>query len=469
MRRVRLGILALGVLGLTAWGLAGACGRGDGPQLDLILISVDTLRADRLPFYGGPRDTGGDPAQEFTPSWLAAQGTVFDNVWATAGQTLPSLGSFWTGQPPLEHGGIANDQPVILPTRLSAWKGKRFDAARALLMNPSLGPGCGLQASFDTYGVLPKGMDERLPAELLKVTQADVQAQKRLLVWAHLMSPHQPYEPPAAAADRYGAQGLRVAGNDFLFDIHRRGAMKPLERTEIEKIYDAEVFTASGLVREILAGLDAQYRAAGRGGLLENAIVVFFSDHGEALGDHHGYAMHAKSLYTGVIRVPLVIVGPGWKAARDAQALGLEEVLPWLIGARRTEPRYFHAAWRAEFYSVRDERWTLVHNPSGNPQGPREPPLDAPFPYPALALYDRQADPTEQKDVSAQHPEEARRLLQSLNDWYASLLFASDAARSSMTAQQLAELGYAASQEQAEEVRLSPHPAHAWQPSPPPR
>lgn len=469
MRQGKLVLLLLGVLGLTACGLGGACSGRRGPELDLILISVDTLRADRLPFYGGPRDTGGDPAQEFTPSWLAAHGTVFDNVWATAGQTLPSLGSFWTAQPPLEHGGIANDQPVTLPTHLTAWKGQRFDAARALLMNPSLSPGCGLQNSFDTYGVLPKGMDDRLPAALLQETKADVQAKKRLLVWAHLMSPHQPYEPPAAAAERYGAQALRVAGNDFLFDIHRRGAMNPRERAEIEKLYDAEVLTSSGLVREILAGLDSQYRAAGRGGLLENAVVIFFSDHGEELGDHHGYSMHAKSLYTGVIRVPLVIVGSEWPAARDAQALGLEEVLPWVIGGRRPQTKYFHAAWRAEFYSVRDERWTLVHNPSGQPQGPREPPLDAPYPYPALALYDRQADPAESQDVSRQHPEEARRLLQSLNDWYAGLLFASDAARSAMSAEDLAELGYAASQEQAEEVRLAPHPAQAWQPSPPPR
>ncbi len=456
--------LAAGAAFLAAPGCGGKAFRDQ--KLDLILISVDTLRADRLPFYGGPRDTGGDPQQPFTPSWLAAQGTVFDTVWASAGQTLPSFGTFWTGKPPLEHGATANDRPVLLRSRLAEWKGQRFDVARGRVMNPVLSPGSGMEKGFDSYGVMPKQLEAQLPASLLRETQADVQGKKRLLLWAHLMTPHQPYEPPAAAAARYGADTLLSAGNEFLYKIHRDGAMPAARRAEIEKLYDAEILTSSELVRELLAGLDAQYRAAGRGGLLENAVVVFFSDHGEALGDHHGYAMHAKSLYTGVIRVPLVIAGPGWKAGRDAAPLALADVLPRVMDNERSRQKYFHAAWRAEFYSVRDERWTLVHNPSADPMGPREPPLDAAFPYPVLALFDRQADPLEQRDVIGQHPEEARRLLKSLNEWYEGLLFASDVASSGLSAEELAELGYASGAEVPSELRLAPFPAEAWQPAP---
>lgn len=472
MQRRMLRFLLLGGLGLAlvlVWASSCSGRRFEDQKLDLILISVDTLRADRLPFYGGPRDTGGDPQQEFSPSWLAAQGTVFDGVWSAAGQTLPSFGSFWTGLPPLEHGGVANDQPVRMPSRLPGWKGRRFDAARALLLNPVLSPGCGLQDGFDTYGILPKGLDARLPAEMLKLTQADVRDGKRMLLWAHLMTPHQPYEPAPEAADRYGAKAFRVMGNEDLYAIHRRGVMEPELRAEVEKLYDAEVRAASLTIRELLAGLDAQYRAAGRGGLLENAVVVYFSDHGEALGDHHGYSMHAKSLYTGVIRVPLVIAGPGWTAARDPLALGLPDVLPLVMQDRRPAQKYFFAAWRAEFYSVRDERWTLVHNPSNDRMGPREPPLDAPFPYPVLALYDRDADPREARDVAAEHPEEARRLLQALDDWYASLLFAADAPPSGLTPEQMEELGYVDGKEQVKAVRIAPHPAQEWQPRPSPR
>jgi arylsulfatase A-like enzyme len=433
---------------------------------DLILISVDTLRADRLPCYGAARDTAGDPAQDFTPAWLAAHGTVHDACWASAGQTLPSLGSFWTGRPPLEHGATSNMEPVVLPTRLVSLKGTRFDSAHALLANQSLGPGCGLRAGFDNYGLLFKHNEPRIPAEMLRLTQPDVASGKRLLVWAHFMAPHQPYAPAPALADRYGPGDLAAADNEFLYGLHRAGSMDAATRAALERLYDAEVRTASGYVQELLAGLDRQYRDAGRGGLLENAVVVFFSDHGEALGDHFGYSLHAKSLYSGVIRVPLVVAGPGWKAARSAQPIALAEVLPLVLDGLTPRSQYFHSAWRAEFYAVRDARWTLVHNPTNNRIGPREPPEDAPFPYPLLALYDRDSDPREQHDVAAQHPDEARRLLREAGRWYASLQIAAAGASQGLDPLTLSQLGYA---DALTSDRSTPLSADSWEPSPPPR
>lgn len=451
---------------LLAATVVGGCG-GEARAPDLILVSVDTLRADRLPFYGAARDTGGDPAQPFTPSWLAAQGTVFETCWADAGQTLPSLGAFWTGLPQLEHGGVSNSQPVLVPTRLQALKGKRFDVARALLANASLGPGCGLQNGFDTYGLLTKQMEPRIPQAMLQETAPDVAAGKRLLVWAHFMAPHQPYAPPPQLLARYGSGPFPQADNDFLYDLHRAGAIAPDLRTQLETLYDAEVRAAAGYVQELLAGLDAQYRAAGRGGLLENAVVVFFSDHGEELGDRHGYSLHAKSLYSGVIRVPLVIAGPGWSARRDARALRLAEVLPLVLEGEKPTSEVFIATWQGEFYAARDARWTLVHNPAGDPRGPREPPTDAAYPYPSLALYDRHADPAEQRDVSSEHPDEARRLLSELNAWYEGLILASARAAAHLDPAALAELGYVDGNGQEMDVRLAPHPADSWDPAPP--
>ncbi len=458
MTRGRTGLL----LCLLA-GAAGACGGGAERQLDLILVSVDTLRADRLPFYGGPRDTGGDPAQEFSPSWLAAHGTVYEHCWSTAGQTLPSLGAFWTGLPALEHGGIANDRPVTIPTRLAALKGGRFEVARAIVANLSLSPGCGLQEGFDTYAVMPKKLEPEIPRAMLQATAGDVAAGRRLLVWAHFMAPHQPYAPPPEAAERYGAGPLRAADNEFLYGLHRSGVIEPAMRTALEILYDGEVRSAAGYVQELLAGLDGQYRAAGRGGLLDNAVDVFFADHGEELGDRHGYSMHAKSLYSGVIRVPLVVVGPGYQAERVAAPIELPEVLPLVLEGKRPKQSVFFSAWHAEYYAARDGRWTLVHNPAANPMGPREPPEDAPYLYPVLALYDRSADPGESQDVAAQHPEEARRLLQALDDWYAGLLFAEARGAQHLDPAALAQLGYAGGAGEVQDVRLSPHPAAAWQ------
>ncbi len=85
----------------------------DAPtDLDLVIVSIDTLRADRLPFYGGANATGGSVEEPWSLSWLAQQGTVLEQVWAPAGLTLPSFGSFWTGLAPLEHGTTTNHGKV---------------------------------------------------------------------------------------------------------------------------------------------------------------------------------------------------------------------------------------------------------------------------------------------------------------------------------------------------------------------
>lgn len=447
--------------------LAPACSAGGGDRLDLILISVDTLRADRLPFYGAERDTGGDPAQAFTPAWLAAQGTLFETCWSTAGQTLPALASFWTGLPPLEHGAISNQLPFVAESRLARLRAERFDVAHALLANATLAPGCGLERGFDSYGLMVRQNEHQIPAAMLQRTQAAVKDRKRLLAWTHFMVPHQPYAPRAELVTRYGPGRVAAADNEFLYGLHRAGGLDSALREDVRALYDAEIRQASEWVREFLSGLDAQYRAAGRGGLLENAIVVFFSDHGEELADRHGYFMHAKSLYSGVIHVPLLVAGPGWTAGerRDA-ALSLTDVLPMVLDGRAPREGLFFSAWKDQYYAVRDERWTLVHNPAGNPAGPREPPMDAAYPYPVVGLYDRRADPLEQRNLVAEHPQEAARLLTELGRWYGGLVFADSLAAFADPAV-LQQLGYAG--DESESQRLAPLPASPWPPQPPAR
>ncbi len=417
MRRVALvrSVLLVPLLLLTA------CGGGADAwvQKDLVLVSVDTLRAERLPFYGGERDTGGDPDRPWTPSWLAARGTVYDACWASAGQTLPSLGNFWTGKPQLEHGAISNFHSVQGPTRMDALREAGW-TGHALVANRTLHVRCGLAGGFASWGVLAKEREPEIPRTLLTRTEPTVRAGQPMVVWAHFMAPHQPYTPPVEYARRYLDRPEPWGSNELLEALHRDPSLATPEMVEhLKALYDAEIRHASDMVAEFLEGLDRQYRDAGRGGLLDNARIVFFSDHGEDLADHHGYFMHAKSLYAGTVRVPLVVVGEGFEAgARIAAPLALGDVLPMVLEGRRPDPGLFFATWRDRYWAVRDARFTLVHNPSGDRRGPIEPPLDVPFPYPEVALYDRDADPHEQHDVAAEHPERTRELLDQLRSWY---------------------------------------------------
>lgn len=412
--------------------LLGACGsesQGEGApsisysteQGDLIFVSIDTLRADHLPFYGYSRDTAGEATQAHSLAWLAEQGTVFESVWAPIGKTMPSLASFWTGQFPLEHGAISNPTLLSIPTFVQSLADAGY-STHAAVANRALGRGMGLDAGFISYELLPKTLEPKIPAALLAQSRPVIAASKPLMLWAHFMAPHQPYTPASQWANRYSKLPDTPADNEALYGFHADPSSLDTDTKEaLIGLYDAEILTAAGYVQELLSGLDQAYRDAGRGGLLEAATVVFFSDHGEELAERHGYFLHAKSLYRGVLHVPLVIAGRGWNVGRDADPRGLMDVLPELLSGKKPSREVWAASWQTQFYAMRDERWTLIHNPAADMHGPIEMPREVAYPYAVIELYDRLADPLELNNIAAAHPKEVERLLARMNAWYAGM------------------------------------------------
>jgi len=352
------------------------------------------------------------------------------------------LGTFWTGLDPLEHGGVSNKHAVLAPSRMRTYA-EQGALGLAMVANRSLGPASGLAQGFAGYAMRWGAQEKEIASEMTRRTRDAISGKKRLVLWAHFMAPHQPYDPPEAEAARYQVGGT-PGSNALLASIHRDPASLSMnEKHRLRALYDAEIHMTSTRVAELLAGLDANYRAAGRGGLLENARVVFFSDHGEELADHHGYFMHAKSLYSGVIRVPLILAGPGIpSSARESQSLGLGDILPLVIHGTAPKGGVQCASWQGQFFAARDDRWTLIHNPTLDRNGPLEPPEDVAFFYPAVALFDREADHAELQDVAAQYPEVTRRLLRELRLWWAGLNPASPGIPEGVDPALLAELGY---------------------------
>jgi hypothetical protein len=92
-----------------------------------------------------------------------------------------------------------------------------------------------------------------------------------------------------------------------------------------------------------------------------------------------------------------------------------------LVHGDPLQQKSFPGSWQTEYYSWRKDNWTLIHNPSGNPDGPLEPPVDAKYPYPKVALFDRTSDPNELIDVSKQHPEVVREMMAELHAWFGDL------------------------------------------------
>lgn len=275
-----------------------ACGeRGTpSPPRSVLLVTIDTLRADRLGC------TGHTSARTPRVDALARSGQLYTQAIAPTPLTLPSHATLLSGRLPLEHGARDN-KPFRFPsdrfdTVATSLKARAY-ATLAVIGGEPLARGCGLEAAFDVYddafARAPAGsvrLGER-PANA--VTDAalaaidGVKAEQPFFLWAHYFDPHDPYVPPS--------------------DVRAQFPDAP---------YDGEIAFVDRELGRLLDGLAARGRA-------DDLIVIVTADHGEALGEH-GEARHGFFVYDATIRVPLVVAGPGISPARIDDQVRLQDL-----------------------------------------------------------------------------------------------------------------------------------------------
>jgi arylsulfatase A-like enzyme/Flp pilus assembly protein TadD len=260
---------------LVRWDAAG----GRTGRYNVLLVTVDTLRADHLGCYGDSRAS--------TPSVdrLAADGVLFERAETAAPITLPAHTSILTGTYPAYH-GVRNNGDYRLGPRAETLAEvlKRFGyRTGAVISGYPLVTRFGLSQGFDTYDDhLPPerehqvGFRERTAEEATRAGIAWLEAagSQRFFLWVHYFDPHAPYAPPSPYAERFSASP-----------------------------YDGEIAYVDrelGLLLERLRTL----------GFADRTLVVLVSDHGEGLGDH-GEATHGALLYESTLRVPLILSLPG--------------------------------------------------------------------------------------------------------------------------------------------------------------
>ena len=291
--------------------LALGCGGDAGEVTGILLVSVDTLRADALGSYGGDPDTA--PHMDR----LAREGTRFARTVAPSPHTLPSHATLLTGLHPLEHGALVNsrsplpDSVTTLAERLRAAGWRTGAVVSSAVLHRRWGLDQGFEDYRDDFFSTLRGLgDARLVAEAdaaatTNVARAWLREQagaERRFLWVHYMDPHAPYAPPAPFRTRFPA-------SPYLGEV-------------------AFVDQQLGVLLEELRS------TAGAGGTL----VVLTSDHGESLGAH-GEQTHGHFLYDEVLRIPLILRGPGIPAGRVVEApVGLEEVAPTLLARAGLDP-----------------------------------------------------------------------------------------------------------------------------------
>lgn len=411
---------------LVALALASGCDRSASTPAtpaarvsQVVLITIDTLRADRLGTYGYEAR----PTSPTIDTW-ANQAAVFDRAFAQAPWTIPSLGSLMTGFYPGEVGLYTNrahiDPDFVTLAQLFRQRGFRTASFNThhLLLSEYGGFRRGFEEVFPATEAPDDSGTHKLPfalAEPALMSWLERRAAEPFFVWIHDMSPH---EPP-------------TEGNVYLKDPRwgRGGTYRQ---------YDPEIRWMDDLVGRILARLKAL-------GIWDKALIILTADHGEAFLEHD-LRGHQDVMYDEVLRVPLIVQYPGMTRPQrittpvelldvfqtiseladldvPADSRG-ESLVPILDGRRaeRAHPFLFHSRYHFEHgehqLAVRDGAWKLIVKTPPSAQSRDDRPEWGLFtPGTIVELYHVERDPDELENLIDQYSDVALRLEQALWAW----------------------------------------------------
>ena len=320
----------------------------EGPvrRPNLLLITVDTLRADRLGCYGLER------ARTETIDALAAEGTLFTAASTCISRTTQAIASAFTSRYPHQHGSIEIGDPVVpgLPNLAEILAEAGYVTA-GISANVVAGPREGLHRGFQEFvdaatlvRRYPIWRDFRPPAEPPYESWASAvtkeagrwlrqqQGDRPFFLWLLYFDPHWLYNPPPPY-DRVVDRERFTYYDDFVAMRSRNAtAYFNLDgsserwRDELVRLYDAEVTVVDETIGRLLRLLSERDEAA-------DTLVVFTSDHGESLGEHGYYYEHGDLVYDASMRIPLIFRWPGRIAAgrRVAAPASLLDLLPTLL------------------------------------------------------------------------------------------------------------------------------------------
>ncbi len=408
----------------------------------LILITIDTLRADHLSLYGYGRKTS--PAIDA----LGADSIVFKNAMSQAPHTIPSLLQLMTGEY-LQVRAVSEDSKTLAELLSEAGY-----VTAAVVDNPIVEMRkSALDRGFDDF-YMNDILDSRLEQQHWKTKMpADVvtrQAMRWLerrpkerpfFLWLHYIDPHDPYLPPFTK-DLPFARQIRDSAwtgdirTTFLYDRNReRKELHPRDRQHLIDLYDAEIAYLDQSLTDLMRFLRSE-------GLYRRALIVLTSDHGEGFGEH-GFWTHGFSVYDEEVRVPLLIKLPagakrGGMSQVPAQLVDivpticqlLELEVPNAVDGRdllEATGGYSRLLWY-DWIVIRGPRWKLLSNRKTHED----------------KLFDLQSDPFETRNLVQKRPKIAHRLRQEMDRWLKSLRtsYQEAAGHSREQVEELRALGY---------------------------
>ncbi len=445
--------------------ILGACRRpAPEPPPHVVLVTIDTLRADHLGFAGYARDTS--PHLDA----LAKKGVAFTRCYSASATTGAAHASLFTSRLPGSHGVLANRERFPdLPTLMSALEARGYRTA-GFVSSVVLGRKSGLQDHFDHFDDELTTRELNRSGRFERPARATVAAalefldhhpkDRPLFLWMHLIDPHGPYRAPEdpdryvgdALALRPGPAPLALGSSDWVFG--QIPAYQALEGRGDPRFYvaryDAEIRYADAALGTFFARLEDL-------GLWDRSLVVVTADHGETLVEpgHKRYFAHGTVAYEETVRIPLLIREAFARrrlqaVARDAPVSSLD-VAPTvlgllgvpspagfegrnLLGERRSDDASAERTVNNERRGIHsrgaDDAATLSLGAYGSEQlekriGTQWTVLREPWRYVRNSLdgseelYDHRGDPTEATNVAAAQPAVVAALRAELDRYFA--------------------------------------------------
>lgn len=412
-----IALLALGCQPRTSPPPAARPSPASGTGWNVVLVTIDTLRADHLGAYGYRRNTS--PRIDA----FAREAVVFDEAYTYWPKTRASMIMMLTGRRPSQN-GYSKTHAILLDfnaTLASVLKSAGYQTA-AFVDNANVAAQHGYANGFDSY--FEAWTDKGLKTEMDRaraITDGGIEtirkasAGKPFFLWLHYVNPHAPYTPPAPFDTEFledGGSRVAVLGvtRGYKGGVHERlaDAMGRRSLGHYIALYDGEI----GAVDQELGRLLDALRETG---MVTKTAVVLTSDHGESLGEHDYYFDHGENLFEPSLRIPLIVSVPGARPGRRAGFASTLDVLPTLLdavkvsyppdlagtsllpvlGGGQAPPR--ERLFAQNDYNLRgvfDERFKLVATPVGDND--------------QWALFDRRADPGETRNVRQQRLEDFR-------------------------------------------------------------
>lgn len=412
---------------------------------NIVLITLDTVRADHLSLYGYSRPT--------TPNldrW-ARQGVVFDNAIAPSSWTLPSHASMFTGLLPHQHGADwSNPVDTGRWTLAEVLRAYGYDTA-GFFANPYYGPagwgtGQGFQVFEDvsafarhnlvatwagTHLLQPYYYDHVRPDHLDRISASEINRDvfrwyghdsgHPFFLFVNYVDAHEPHIAPAPYNQRFGRisravaeKGDRLMASEAPLTFQPQEQLSGLERRSLVDGYDNGLAYLDSELNELLRFLASQPDSS-------NTIVIITSDHGQAFGSH-GFYGHGNSVYRELLHVPLIVLGPGVPAGlRIADTVTTRKlfatVLDLTLGIRQpfddnSLARYWRSGFKPDpddgiaiselaprkngdpsYISLTTSEWQYIRDSQGHQE-----------------LYDWKESPAEDVNLAGSHPEQMQAL-----------------------------------------------------------